>query len=316
MTLALLHGYIRSAGNGWDYTLDLLGRYYEQALGYTEIPVGMDMTIQNLLALTDGNMPEQASTVVGTYLVPAENLGQRTAALHLALAQEMSDPAFTPEPMTATDLAALAASLCRHAEQVLEVLTSQADILPEPLRPQTHQMVTQRVAIMEHLQAVATITPGIARIRCHGDYHLGQLLWCENNFIILDFEGEPMRPLSERRRKYSPLKDVAGMMRSLSYAAYAALFAFIRTRPEDFDRLEPWAAFWQHWISVRFVQSYLTTAAGASFLPSERRDLATLLEALVFDKALYELHYELNNRLDWVRIPLQSVLRLLEGPSA
>ena len=140
--------------------------------------------------------------------------------------------------------------------------------------------------------------------------------------------GEPVLPdvsprlpgvsvlLNERRRKYSPLKDVAGMMRSLSYAAYAALFTFIRTRPEDFERLEPWAAFWQHWIAVRFVQSYLTTAAGARFLPPERRDLATLLEALVFDKALYELHYELNNRLDWVRIPLQSVLRLLEGPSA
>ena len=123
-----------------------------------------------------------------------------------------------------------------------------------------------------------------------------------------------MRPLSERRRKYTSLKDVAGMMRSLSYAAYAALFAFIRTRPEDFDRLEPWAAFWQHWISVRFVQSYFATAAGAIFVPPQRRDLATLLEALLFDKALYELHYELNNRLDWLRIPLHSVLRLLEGP--
>ena len=106
------------------------------------------------------------------------------------------------------------------------------------------------------------------------------------------------------------------MLRSLSYAAYAALFAFTRTRPEDMGRLEPWAAYWQHWISVRFVQSYLTTAAGASFLPPERRDLATLLEAFVLDKALYELSYELNNRLDWVRIPLQSALRLLEIHSA
>ena len=94
----------------------------------------------------------------------------------------------------------------------------------------------------------------MTRIRCHGDYHLGQLLWYEHNFVIIDFEGEPMRPLAERRRKQSPLKDVAGMLRSLSYAAYAALFAFTRTRPEDLGRLEPWAAFWQHWISARFVQ--------------------------------------------------------------
>jgi maltose alpha-D-glucosyltransferase/alpha-amylase len=196
------------------------------------------------------------------------------------------------------------------------VLTTQADGLPEPLRTQAYQLVAQRATITERLQAVATLTPGMTHIRCHGDYHLGQLLWYENNFVIIDFEGEPMRPLAERRRKQSPLKDVAGMLRSLSYAAYAALFAFTRTRPEDLGRLEPWAAFWQHWISVRFLQSYLMTAAGASFVPPERRDLAILLEAFVLDKALYELHYELNNRLDWVRIPLQSALRLLEIYSA
>ncbi|HEY7490101.1 MAG TPA: phosphotransferase, partial [Candidatus Tectomicrobia bacterium] len=316
MTVALLQGYIRSAGSGWDYTMDLLGRYYEQALGYTEVPLTLDMTIQRLLTLTDADIPEEARSAVGTYLVPAENLGQRTAALHLALAQGTSDVAFAPERMTTVDLSGLAADLCRHAEQVLEVLTSQANVLPELLSAQAHQLVAQHATIMERLQAVATLPPGMTRIRCHGDYHLGQLLWYENNFVIIDFEGEPMRPLAERRRKQSPLKDIAGMLRSLSYAAYAALFAFIRTRPEDMGRLEPWATFWQHWISVRFVQSYLAAAAGASFLPPERRALATLLEAFVLDKALYELHYELNNRLDWVRIPLQSSLRLLEIHSA
>jgi maltose alpha-D-glucosyltransferase/alpha-amylase len=312
MTVALLQGYIRSAGSGWDYTMDLLGRYYEQALGYTEVPLVLDMTIQRLLALTDADIPEEARSAVSTYLVPAENLGQRTAALHLALAQGTADTAFAPERLTAADLSALATDLCRHAAQVLEVLTAQAEVLPEPLSGQAQRLVAQRAAIMERLQAVAALSPGMTRIRCHGDYHLGQLLWYENNFVIIDFEGEPMRPLAERRRKQSPLKDVAGMLRSLSYAAYAALFAFTRTRPEDLGRLEPWAAFWQHWISVRFVQSYLTTAADASFVPVERHDLATLLEAFVLDKALYELNYELNNRLDWVRIPLQSALRLLE----
>jgi maltose alpha-D-glucosyltransferase/alpha-amylase len=316
MTVALLQGYIRSAGNGWDYTMDLLGRYYEQALGYTEVPLVLDMTIQRLLALTDADIPEEARRAVGTYLVPAENLGQRTATLHLTLAQGTSDTAFAPERMTTADLTALATDLCRHAEQVLEELTSQADGLPEPLSAQVHRLLAQRAAIVERLQAVATLTPGMTRIRCHGDYHLGQLLWYENNFVIIDFEGEPMRPLAERRRKQSPLKDVGGMLRSLSYAAYAALFAFTRTRPEDLGRLEPWAAFWQYWISVRFVQSYLTTAAGASFLPPERRELTILLEAFVLDKALYELHYELNNRFDWVRLPLQSALRLLETHSA
>src|SRR4030095_14481288 len=104
MTVALLHGYIRSDGSGWDYTMDLLGRYYEQALGYTEVPLALDMTIQRLLALTDADIPEEARSAVGTYLVPAENLGQRTATLHLALAQGTSDAAFAPEHMTAADL--------------------------------------------------------------------------------------------------------------------------------------------------------------------------------------------------------------------
>jgi maltose alpha-D-glucosyltransferase/alpha-amylase len=265
-----------------------------------------------MLALAASDMPEEARAVVGTYLVPAENLGQRTAALHLALAQNTSDAAFAPEPMSSADLAVLAADLCRHAEQVLDGLARQADALPEPLRIPTSQVLAQRAAMLERLQAVRTTAPGMARIRCHGDYHLGQLLWCENNFVIIDFEGEPMRPLAERRRKHSPLKDVAGMLRSLSYAAYAALFAFTRTRPEDFGRLEPWALFWQHWISVHFLRSYLTTAAGASFVPPQHQDLVSLLDALVLDKALYELHYELNNRLDWVRIPLQSIGRLLQ----
>jgi maltose alpha-D-glucosyltransferase/alpha-amylase len=103
------------------------------------------------------------------------------------------------------------------------------------------------------------------------------------------------------------------MLRSLSYAAYTALYAFIRTRPEDFSRLEPWTLFWQHWTSVSFLRSYLGTAAGASFLPPQRRDLEVLLEAMIFDKVLYEIRYELNNRLDWVHIPLQGVLRLLQG---
>jgi maltose alpha-D-glucosyltransferase/alpha-amylase len=315
MTLALLHGYVRSAGTGWDYTLDLLQRYYEQALGFTEAPAALDMTMPGLLALAEHDIPEEARTAVGTYLVPAENLGQRTAILHQALAQELVDPAFAPEAMTTAYLTALAADLERHAEQVLEGLTAVADSLVEPLPAQAHQVVTQRDSIMARLRAVRQITPGVARIRCHGDYHLGQLLWYENNFIIIDFEGEPARPLAERRRKQLPLKDVAGMLRSFSYAAYAALFAFTQTRPDDFSRLEPWALFWQQWISVRFVQSYLATAAGASFLPPQRQELATLLEAFVLDKALYELRYELNNRLDWLRIPFQSVIHLLESPA-
>jgi maltose alpha-D-glucosyltransferase/alpha-amylase len=145
----------------------------------------------------------------------------------------------------------------------------------------------------------------------HGDYHLGQVLAAEDDYVILDFEGEPTRTVAERRRKFSPLRDVAGMLRSYHYAAYAGLFAFTHDRPADFTRLADWADIWQQWVSAVFLKSYLRTAAGASFLPANQRQLEILLNGYTLAKALYELVYELNNRPDWVRIPLSGVDRLL-----
>ena len=145
----------------------------------------------------------------------------------------------------------------------------------------------------------------------HGDYHLGQVLWAEGDFYLLDFEGEPARPLEQRRQKESPLKDVAGMLRSFSYAAFAALFAHTQHRPSAFDRLEGWARAWQIWSSAAFLKGYLAVAEGASFLPVDPVQRATLLDLFLLDKAYYELNYELNNRPDWVRIPLHGILELV-----
>ncbi|HEY7157435.1 MAG TPA: hypothetical protein VH575_26005, partial [Gemmataceae bacterium] len=152
---------------------------------------------------------------------------------------------------------------------------------------------------------------GAAKIRCHGDYHLGQVLRVENDYIILDFEGEPARPVRERRAKQSPLKDVAGMLRSYHYAAYAGLFAFTQSHPEDFVRLEPGAELWFQWVSAAFLREYRAAAVGAGFLPDDSAWFAALLDAFMLEKALYELHYELNHRPDWVRIPLRGILALL-----
>lgn len=310
-TLAILQGYVRSAGNGWDYTFDLVKRYYEEALGRGEASVEADLSAPGMLEHAGRDVPEQALITVGSYLVAAANLGQRTAALHLALAQDVRHAAFTPEPMTAVDLEALATSLCAHAQQVLAELARWVDTLPEPLHTQARQVLTQRAAILERLQAVEAIAPGVVRMRCHGDYHLGQLLWVENTFIIIDFEGEPERPMTERRRKHSPLTDVAGMVCSFSHVASAALRACTQTRPEDVSKLEPWAYFWQHWTSVHFLRSYLTTAAAAVFVPSEPRALAVLLEAVLLEKVLDELHEALHHRLDWLQVPLQGLRQLL-----
>jgi maltose alpha-D-glucosyltransferase/alpha-amylase len=136
------------------------------------------------------------------------------------------------------------------------------------------------------------------------------VLRTEEDFVIIDFEGEPARSMAERRAKQSPLKDVAGMLRSFSYAAYAALFAFAVHAPDEYVRLEPWAESWQHWSSSAFLKGYAARLDGTGLLP-DGRSSATLLRASALDKALYELAYELNNRPDWIRIPLAGLLRLM-----
>jgi maltose alpha-D-glucosyltransferase/alpha-amylase len=150
------------------------------------------------------------------------------------------------------------------------------------------------------------------RIRVHGDYHLGQVLYTGRDFVITDFEGEPARPLSERRIKRSPVQDVAGMLRSFHYASYAALFGQVAgVRPEDFPALEPWAHFWYTWVSVAFLKAYLAVAKDEHFLPKDPIELQVLLDAYLLEKAVYELGYELNSRPDWLKVPLRGLLQLL-----
>ena len=156
----------------------------------------------------------------------------------------------------------------------------------------------------------------VVKTRVHGDYHLGQVLRADDDFVILDFEGEPARSVEERREKQSPLKDVVGMLRSFDYAAYAGLFEFTRSRPEDFDRLEPWARLWQTWTSAAFWREYRAVSGKAPYLPDDPASLGLLLDAYTLDKILYELLYELNNRPDWVCIPLQGIESLIEKPRA
>jgi maltose alpha-D-glucosyltransferase/alpha-amylase len=152
------------------------------------------------------------------------------------------------------------------------------------------------------------------RIRCHGDYHLGQVLYTGKDFVILDFEGEPARPLSERRMKRSPFRDVAGMLRSFHYAAYASLYEEAEegvVQAAVLPALETWALDWERWTSATFLKAYLDRAWGASFVPPSREELSMLIDVYLLEKAVYELAYELNNRPGWVRIPLQGIRQIL-----
>jgi maltose alpha-D-glucosyltransferase/alpha-amylase len=297
VTLAILQALVPNQGAGWEHTLGEVRHYFERAAGRGQ---GADSVA-----------PPAAREMIGGYLQPAATLGRRTAELHRALAADTTDPAFAPEPLAAADLEALREEIRSRGLQALAVLRDNRERLPPDVAPGVRQLLQEGPGVLEHLETGPAGASG-QKIRCHGDYHLGQVLWADNDFIILDFEGEPLRSVAERRAKQSPLKDVAGMLRSFHYAAYAGLFALAWDDPESFARLEPWAELWQRWVAEAFLHAYRTTAGGAAFLPAEADRFAALLDAFMLDKAFYELLYELNNRPDWVRIPLRGILGLID----
>jgi maltose alpha-D-glucosyltransferase/alpha-amylase len=200
------------------------------------------------------------------------------------------------------------------AVQTFHMLRKAQGSLPGPAREPAEQVLALQGEVLARFQAVTRGPIGATRIRTHGDYHLGQVLYTGKDFVLIDFEGEPARPLSERRLKRSPLRDVAGMLRSFHYAVCAALRdheARGLLRPEQATVLGPWASFWQQWVAATFLRGYLEVAGEASFVPTAREELQVLLDAHLLEKAVYELGYELNNRPEWVGIPLQGILQVM-----
>ena len=252
---------------------------------------------------------------LGLYLDAGATLGRRTAELHLALASPTDDPAFAPEPLTDADLQAQVAGLRQHAASVLDLLKERLSQLPDEVVEVAASVLSRRRQILEHFGAhfggQNGDFPRTQRIRIHGDYHLGQVLRVKTDFVILDFEGEPVRPLAVRRSKQCPLKDVAGMLRSFSYAAYSSLTNYTARHPEDVTRLEPWAQLWERSAAAEFLRAYREAAQDADFLPHGKVDFRKLLNVFLLDKALYEVLYELNSRPAWVRIPLTGIMSLV-----
>lgn len=318
MTLGLLQGFVPNEGDAWTYTLDSLGRFFERALTVPTELTSEPVRAATLLDLADSEAPDEAHALLEGYLSDAHRLGQRTAEMHLALSSNTEDPAFTPEPMTVFDQRSLYQSMRTLTLQVLETLRRRVNALEQPLQEEARAVLAAEQEILQRFHAVRSERLSGVRIRIHGDLHLGQVLYTGNDFVMIDFEGEPARPISERRRKRSAITDVAGMLRSFHYATHAALLRAQDqgiVRDADLVTLEPAAQFWYQWVAVSFLQGYLSTAQGAPFVPSNRRDLEILLDALLLEKAVYEVGYELNNRPDWLRIPLAGILAIL-GRSA
>jgi maltose alpha-D-glucosyltransferase/alpha-amylase len=313
-TLGLVQDWITHQGSGWDFTIDELRRFYERVAPRVRQTAAEAELASHAHAVTSKQGPPPFfAALSGWYLANAATLGRRTAELHLALAADR-DPAFVPEPFDDAALRRLRDEMQAHAADVMDLLESRLDSLSEPARAAAQAVLAARRSLHDRLDLVARgATPerAGARIRVHGDYHLGQVLRTEEDFVILDFEGEPARTLEQRRAKRSPLRDVAGMIRSFSYAAHAALFASAMNTPGDYALLEPWADTWQHWVSEAFRSGYRAAAAGSPILPDDDETFETCLSAFIVEKALYELGYELNNRQDWVQVPLAGLRKLL-----
>jgi maltose alpha-D-glucosyltransferase/alpha-amylase len=195
------------------------------------------------------------------------------------------------------------------------LLRERHSTLPAEVREDAERILGLEEKVLQAFRAIVGRKIAALRIRCHSDYHLGQVLYTGKDFVIIDFEGEPARPLSERRLKRSPLRDVAGMLRSFDYAARTVLFGAAGggvIRPEDVPILDPWARFWQRWVSSSFLRSYLHHTADTRLIPQARDELATLLNVLLLDKGIYELGYELNNRPEWINIPTRGILEIIE----
>ena len=310
-SLAMLQEFVWNQGNGWQVTIEELGRYFERV---TALPTP-EIARPQAQEWIDGRIsapPVHVSEAITSYLALAEVLGRRTGELHLHLANaDADDQAFAPEPLTTSDVKAISEAMRRHAEDQFRMLETALPRLDDRRRELAREVLRYRHDLVQHFSDLERLrVGGPARIRCHGDYHLGQVLVTEGDVVIIDFEGEPARPIAERRTKSVALRDVAGMVRSFSYAALTGLGAATAVRAEDLERLTPWADLWETWVTAAFLRAYFGVTRQLPFVPSDPDDLEILLQTFVLDKALYELGYELNNRPEWVHIPLTGLLRL------
>ncbi|MGH8712816.1 MAG: maltose alpha-D-glucosyltransferase [Casimicrobiaceae bacterium] len=331
--LAVLQRYVHNQGSGWNYVTEYLQRYLDQQL--TLVPAEADgpatsaaTTAAAAISPAASAVPQgtggsaavaAASAIASDALTPHASfltlvamIGQRTGELHVALAATAGDPAFDPEPVSVDDIAAWIAAVVADVDQTFDQLSRRLGDLAPAVRAAAERLLAMRPNLHHRLSALAPRAPTFTKTRFHGDFHLGQLLVVEHDFVIVDFEGEPFRPLDERRRKHSPLRDVAGMLRSFGYAAAVALDEATDERPADRPRAAAHLARWERETSAAFLNAYAQAVRGASSYPGEPDDVARLIELFVLEKALYEVRYELGARPDWVRIPIAGLLERLQ----
>ncbi|MEO5694190.1 MAG: maltose alpha-D-glucosyltransferase [Usitatibacter sp.] len=291
-TLAVLQGFVPNQGDLWTLTCQHLGRM----LNAPEAPLA-DAPASGDRIAQDFHLGRMAL------------LGRRVAEMHVALAKPSGDPLFDPEPVSEADLNNWCTGIEAELDKTLAVVQEALPRLPDALRPKVASLVLGSDAIRARLRNLRPDIAGLSRTRFHGDLHLGQVLVSRDDFIIVDFEGEPARSLEERRAKSSALRDVAGMLRSFSYASHAAALRREPGAGNEAAGLDALAA-WERDATRHFLEGYAKASPGLCSVPAQPESFRCLLDLFLIEKALYELRYEIANRPDWLEIPLRGLLEL------
>jgi maltose alpha-D-glucosyltransferase/alpha-amylase len=320
ITLGVLHRYVPNQGTAWQFTLDQLSQFFERvaALSREQPPKPSPLPPQGEPRPAD-SQAERSRELIGGYLVTIHLLGLQTAELHRTLAADPTNPAMAPEPLGKLYRRSMYQSLRNLTGRLCDRLTQHRNDLPESARPLADEIVRQQDAILQRFRTILDPSFAGQRIRCHGDFHLGQLLFTGKDFVVVDFEGETARTIGERRIKRSPLRDVASMVRSLDYAVQSVLLGVTDVRgrppgmirPEDRPSLEPWAFSWYDHVAREFLSAYFQAIQPTGLLPQMETACFDLLELYLLEKALLQIDAELIDRPDWVTIPLRGAVRLL-----
>jgi len=310
VVLGLMQHFVANQGDAWQLFLDLAAQYFDRALARHQADSAPLKGPERLILASRAELPEPLAEVMsGMTLEMARLLGQRTAEMHLALGKSR-DEHFRPEAFSTLYQRALYQAMQNQTKQELRQMDKVRNRLPESLQEDVDAVLGLQPTILKQMRRITGSRLPAKKIRIHGDYHLGQVLFTGSDFVIFDFEGEPVRPLTERRIKRSPMRDVAGMIRSFHYAAYTTLLSGTTVRQQDTGALAIWADLWYRYVSAGFLNGYLQPMADSDLLPQDPDLLENLLVPYLLEKAVYELGYELNNRPDWLVIPLRGIRHL------
>jgi maltose alpha-D-glucosyltransferase/alpha-amylase len=308
ITLAVLHRYVVNQGNAWQYTLDQLASFFERVAALSHEATGAPQL-------------SAVSELASPYGQVARLLGERTAELHRALAAA-TEASLAPEPLDRGFQRSHYQSLRNLTGQLLSRLAHEKN-LPQDVRPLAERLVASKRPLLDRFHRIIDPELESRRIRCHGDYHLGQLLYTGNSFVLIDLEGNPSRTLGERRLKRSPLRDVASMVRSFDYASGSVLCGLStgKGRPpglvrcEDRAALAGWARAWVEHVSREFADSYLEHMGMTDLIPPTPSARRRLLDLQIMERTLQEIEFELTYRPAWLIIPLQAAVRMIEESS-